>query len=69
MAKDYVSRGGASAHEIAQMSKHFSFDSHRLEFAKFAYKYCYDKRNYYLLRDTFSFSSNYNNLLDYTRNY
>lgn len=63
MAKSFVKSNTLSADQIAQITKQLSFDSNRLDFAKYAYDYCYDKSNYFLLKDAFSFSSNYNSLL------
>lgn len=63
MAKNYVSSNTLTAEQIATISKGFSFDNNRLEFAKHAYTNCYDKNNYFMLKETFSFSSNYNALL------
>lgn len=63
MAKNYVSTNTLTAEQIAGINREFSFDSNRLEFAKHAYTTCYDKNNYFLLKDTFTFSSNYNSLL------
>jgi hypothetical protein len=34
-----------------------SFESTRLDFAKFAYTYTLDKENYYMVNNAFSFSS------------
>lgn len=65
MAKSYVSQNNLTAEQISNISRVFSFDSNRLEFAKHAYSTCYDKNNYFLLKDTFSFSSNYNSLLKF----
>ncbi|MGV3630185.1 MAG: DUF4476 domain-containing protein [Bacteroidota bacterium] len=64
-AKSYVSKTTLSAAQIAEISGTFSFDSNRLDWAKYAYQYCYDKQNYFLLKPTFSFSSNYTSLEDY----
>src|SRR5690606_18827492 len=65
MAKNFVQANPVNAAQIARISKTFSFDSNRLDFAKHAYTMCVDQGNYFLLKDTFSFSSNYNSLLDY----
>ncbi|NGF74873.1 DUF4476 domain-containing protein [Fluviicola sp. SGL-29] len=65
MAKNYVASNSLTAEQIAGISKEFSFDNNRLDFAKHAYASCYDKNNYFLLKDTFTFSSNYNNLLNH----
>lgn len=65
MAKNYVASNPLTAEQIAGISREFSFDNNRLDFAKHAYATCYDKSNYFLLKDTFTFSSNYNNLLNH----
>lgn len=64
-AKSYISKSTFSAEQIAEMSKTFSYDSGRLDFAKVAYNQCVDKNNYFLLRETFSYPSGYSSLLDY----
>jgi hypothetical protein len=45
--------------------KLFSFESSRLEFAKFAYKYTWDINNYFLLNDAFDFESSIDELNKY----
>jgi hypothetical protein len=65
MANSFVKSNTLTAEQIAGICKEFSFDNNRLEFAKTAYSKCYDKSNYFLLKDSFSFSSNYNSLLKY----
>lgn len=65
MAKSYVKFSSLSAAQIAAISKEFDFDSNRLDFAKSAYATCYDKNNYFMLKDTFDYSSSYNSLVDY----
>lgn len=62
-AKQYAMQNKLYAEQIAQIAATFSFDSNRLDFAKAAYNNCIDKGNYFLLQPTFSFSSNYNNLM------
>lgn len=64
-SKNYISKTTLSAAQIAEIAKQYSFDSNRLEWAKYAYQYCYDKQNYFQLKPTFSFSSNYNDLEKY----
>lgn len=65
MARNYVSANPLTAEQISSISREFSFDSNRLDFAKYAYTNCYDKNNYFLLKDTFTFASNYNSLLNH----
>lgn len=64
-AKSYASKTNLSAQQIAEINKKYTFDSNRLEWAKYAYSKCYDKANYFLLKSTFAYSSNYSALEDY----
>ena len=50
-----------------QIANLFSFDDNKLEFAKFAYDYCIEPRNYFKLNGIFSFSSNADELSDYVQ--
>jgi hypothetical protein len=51
-----ITRGNClTALQVKGIMQLFSFEDSRLEFAKFAYKYTYDKRNYYLVNDAFQF--------------
>lgn len=43
----------------------FEFDNDRLEYLKFAHDYVTDPWNYHLLSDSFSFSTNYNALMNH----
>jgi hypothetical protein len=45
----------------------FDFESTRLTFAKFAYKYTFDKGNYYKVNDAFQFESSIEELNQFTR--
>lgn len=64
-AKVYAAKTNLSASQIKEIAATFTFDSNRLDWAKAAYGACYDKGNYFLLRDTFTFASNYSALQDY----
>lgn len=65
LANNYVSKTNLYAQQITDISKKFTFDSNRLEWAKHAYNKCYDKTNYFLLKSTFTFTSNYSALEEY----
>lgn len=65
MCKSYADKTQLSAQQIADISKKYGFDSNRLEWAKYAYAKCYDKANYFLLKSTFDFTSNYSALEEY----
>lgn len=46
-----------SVNQVKEICKLFSMDDDKLTYAKFAYDYCVDKGNYYMVSDVFSFSS------------
>ena len=57
VAKQIISSNPMTASQILGICKLFSFESNKLEFAKFAYAYCIDKNKYYLLNEAFSYNS------------
>ncbi|AEA44392.1 DUF4476 domain-containing protein [Fluviicola taffensis] len=61
-AKVYAANTNLSANQIKEIASTFTFDSNRLDWAKSAYSSCFDKGNYFLLQNTFTFSSNYSDL-------
>ena len=65
VAKMCAAIGSFCVRDLAQMAEEFSFDENRLEFFKFAYAYCVDPENYPMLRDSFSFKSNFDNLMEF----
>ena len=50
--------------DLARMAEKFSFDDNRLKFLQIAYPYCVDPENYYYLRRTFTFDSNFDKLME-----
>lgn len=69
LGQNYVAKTFLTVYQIKQICQEFSFDSYRLEFAKSAYATCTDKGNYVLLKDVFSFTSNYNALMDHVNSH
>ena len=65
IAKNAVLQGNMLSDEIAEITKLFSFESTRLEFAKYAYAYTVDKKNYVIVQDAFQFNSSTSELQDY----
>ncbi|MFM7683799.1 MAG: DUF4476 domain-containing protein [Bacteroidota bacterium] len=43
----------------------FGFEETKLDFAKFAYDYCFDVNNYFLVNDAFTFDSTKDELNEY----
>ncbi|MBQ2540931.1 MAG: DUF4476 domain-containing protein [Paludibacteraceae bacterium] len=64
VAKLCVSLGAFCTSDLAQVAETFSFDDRRLEFLRFAYPYCLDPENYFMLKKSFSFESNFNALME-----
>ena len=57
LAKQIVTSNPLRASQVAEICKLFSFESNRLDFAKFAYPYCVDKNKYFLVNAAFSYDS------------
>jgi hypothetical protein len=64
-AKQIVESNILTSAQIKEMLTTFDFDSKRLEFAKYAYNYVYDKGMYFIVNESFDFSSNGKQLDEY----
>ena len=65
IAKQVVAANPMTVNQIAQIAKLFSFESNRLEFAKYVYRYCIDKNKYYAIYEVFDFDSSKQELNEY----
>ena len=65
LAKQITRNNCLTAAQIMQMMGEFSFESSKLEYAKFAYDFCFDRNNYYKVNDAFTFSSSIDELDEY----
>lgn len=66
-AKQVIAANCLNVDQIIQIANTFSFEDNKLEFAKFAYDYCIEPRNYFKLNGIFTFSSNVDELSDYVQ--
>lgn len=64
-AKEVTRSNRLKSSQVADLCRLFSFDDNRLEYAKYAYDYVIDKNNYYQVNNTFSFTSNADELRAY----
>lgn len=64
-----ISSNRVNAEQVYRILLMFSFESTKLKVAKFAYRHCIDKRNYYRVNDAFTFSSSIRELNNYIGNY
>ena len=65
MAKQVVSHNPMTVDQIAGICRLFSFESNKLDFAKFAYAFCVEKNKYFMLNEVFSYESSKRELNDY----
>jgi hypothetical protein len=65
LIRQYVSRGGFRSAQVADLLTLMSFDSSKLETAKFCYLYVADPAAYFRVYEVFSFSSSVSDLSNY----
>jgi len=66
-AKQLITANCLNVDQIIQIANTFSFEENKLDFAKFAYDYCTEQKNYFKLNSIFNFSSNVDELSDYVQ--
>ena len=69
VARQAIRHSFVSSEQVLALMKMFSFDSYRVELAKFAYAYTLDKQNYFIVNNAFSFSSSVSELNQYIQTY
>ncbi|MDX5347530.1 MAG: DUF4476 domain-containing protein [Hymenobacteraceae bacterium] len=67
IAKQAVSGGSVLAEDVKRIMELFTYESSRVDFAKFAYHYTCDKQNYFIVNDAFEYSSSIDELNRYIR--
>lgn len=65
VAKQIAKSNCLTTTQIKDIMSVFGFEETKLEFAKYAYDFCYDKNQYYLINDAFSFESTIEELNTY----
>jgi hypothetical protein len=66
-AKSMTVSGPICVEQIMQICNAFSFESTKLEYAKFAYMYCSDKNLYYMVNNVFQYQSSKDELTKFIR--
>lgn len=64
-AKQIASANCLNTNQITQICQAFGFEETKLDFAKFAYDFCVEPKNYFKLNNIFGFSSSVDDLTDY----
>lgn len=62
IAKQALQNKMLSANQVAELVKLFTFESNKLDFAKYAYQSTYDKDRYFVINNEFTFSSSIDDL-------
>ncbi|MFC5196365.1 DUF4476 domain-containing protein [Bizionia hallyeonensis] len=65
LAKQVTKGNCLTAAQIAQITNLFDFESTKLEYAKFAYSFCYNPENYWKVNNAFEFESTIDELNEY----
>ena len=65
VARQVTSNNRLCVSQIIQICRIFSFEAKKLEYAKYAYRYCADQNNYYQINDVFSFTASKDELRKY----
>ncbi len=65
--KQVITANCLNVDQIIQIANTFNFEDNKLDFAKYAYDFCIEKKNYFKLNEIFNFSSNVDELSDYVQ--
>jgi len=65
IAKQFTKNNCLSVAQVKEVIGLFSFENDKLEYAKFAYNFTVDKKNYFQVNDVFSFSSSVDELNEF----
>lgn len=67
IANQFIRNNTISAKEVADVMRLMTYESNKLEFAKNAYDACYDKQNYFLVNQAFTYSNSIRQLNAFIR--
>ncbi len=67
MAKQITSKNCMDASQVKAIMGCFDFEASRLEYAKYAYDYCWEKNSYFKVNDAFTFESSIEELDEYIK--
>jgi hypothetical protein len=68
VARQALSANMVSARQVEQLVRLMTFESSKLELAKFAYRNTVDKQNYFIINDAFTFESSITDLNNFIYN-
>lgn len=62
LAKQITSKNCLSAAQVKSIMELFTYETSKLDYAKYAYDYCWEKNSYYQVNDAFEFESSISEL-------
>jgi hypothetical protein len=65
ISKDAIRKNGINAYQLKSLLSYFTFDSNRLELAKFAYPFMIDPQNAFMITEAFTFSSSAREFMEF----
>lgn len=68
-AEQVITANCLNVDQIIQIANTFNFEENKLEFAKYAYGFCTEPKNYFKLNGIFAFSDNVDALSDYVQSH
>ncbi len=66
-SKQIADNNCLSTDQIKSLMKAYQYEASRLEFAKYAYKRCYDPQNYHLINDAFEYAGSKSEMADFVK--
>jgi len=69
ISKQAIQANGATSQQVFELMSLLTFESNRLNLAKFAYPFVVDKENFYIVNNAFSFSSSTTSLYNFLNLY
>lgn len=65
IAKQYVAMHGVSSHQLASLMNLLTYESSKVELAKFGYNHTVDRGNFFVINNSLTFSSSINEVNNY----
>ena len=69
LARQIMDRNYFTSEQVKYLLQLFSFENHKLDLAKYAYRFTTDQRNYFVVYDALSYSSSKEQLAEHIRRY
>jgi hypothetical protein len=65
VAQQFTRKNCLTIAQIKEIAQSFTFEENKFDYVKFAYNFCYDRKNYYQLGEIFTFSHTKDDLNDF----